>query len=75
LGLDPEKVKKMAIDAGFTRTQAWYSVRCPIFATRLSLPGAGLSQQRRVWPRQVVPIEASNTAEVVAKYTASPQVR
>jgi hypothetical protein len=27
LGLDPEKVKKMAIDAGFTRTQAWYSVR------------------------------------------------
>jgi hypothetical protein len=83
--LDAEKLKKMAIDAGFSRAMAWYSVR---LSSRLSfaffrracssLPAESRHQSKQsiIHARcmQVVPIEAANTAEVMEKYTASPQV-
>jgi hypothetical protein len=77
LSLDPEKVKKMAIDAGFTRTQAWYSVRHCV-PTLAILPAALARVPHNgvcVCGHQVVPIEAFNTAEVMEKYTASATVR
>lgn len=50
LGLDPEKVKKMALDAGFSRTLAWYSVRPTADAywkSLLVVTGAVVSSYRR----------------------------